>query len=157
MATPTVLEAEFVLKWRLGARTGILIHTTAQRFKSKIEALHDDLRLDLKTPLGMLMMGMSRPKLPDGSYNFGPDAGARVRIAVSGDDAAEAMAEMTDLFTCGERVVQCRNTDCISSAILLDYNRKAIAYSCSNCHVWFVDRDSGQAQLRFSSRPKALF
>ena len=153
---PTVLEAEFVLKWRLGVRTGMLIFTTAQRFQSKIEFLQDGLRIDAKSPIGFMMIGMSRPKLPDGSWNFGPDAGASVRLAVSGDDAATAMAEFTDLFTCGETVVQCRNTDCISSAILIDYNLKAIIYSCSNCHIWFVERDSGQTQLRFFSRPKAL-
>ncbi len=34
MATPTVLEAEFLLKWRLGVRSAMLIHAAALRFKS---------------------------------------------------------------------------------------------------------------------------
>jgi phosphotransferase system HPr-like phosphotransfer protein len=157
MATPTVLEAEFVLKWRLGARSGMLISSTAQRFQSKVELLQDGLRLDAKKPICVMLIGQVRPKLPDGSWNFGPDAGELVRLAVTGADAVEAMAELTDLFTCGEKVVQCRNTDCISSAILLDYDDQRIIYSCSNCHIWIVDRDSGRVQLRFLTRPKALF
>lgn len=156
MATPTVLEAEFVLKWRLGARSMVLIQETAKRFQSKVEVLRDGRRFDVKAPLGMIMMGESRAKLPDGSYNFGPDAGAPLRFAVSGPDAAEAMAELTELFTCGETVTQCRNTDCISSPILLQYTDDTIVYSCSNCHVWFVDRASGQVQVRFLSRPKSI-
>jgi phosphotransferase system HPr-like phosphotransfer protein len=149
--TETELVAEFTLKWRLGVRSGMLLHSTAKRFKAKIEV-----RLDLKNPIGFMLMGRIRPRLPDGSYNFGPDAGAAVRLAVSGEDAAEAMAEFTELFTVGETVVQCRNSDCLSSAILLEYSPSQIIYSCSNCHIWFVDRDSGRTQLRFFSKPKAL-
>lgn len=139
---PSVLEAEFQLKWRVGARTAFLIAHTARRFRSKIQLTHESLRIDAKNIIGVCLLGPVRDKLPDGSYNFGPDAGASIRLTIEGPDADAAMNELADLFTCGERVIQCRNSDCISSAILTGYDRYRIFYSCSNFHMWAVRRAS---------------
>lgn len=144
MTAPDILEESFVLKWRFGVRAAMLVAEEARRFQSKIALEHDGRRYDAKDNMSMMMVGTRRPKLPDGSYNFGPDAGARMRVFVSGPDARAAMTELRELFTCGETVIQCRNTDCISSAILIGYSRTGIIYSCSNNHIWFVHRETGK-------------
>ena len=143
MHPPVKEELDFELNWRIGARTAALIFITAQRFSSTISLTSGGITVDAKNSLGMLLLGPHRPKLPDGSYNFGPDAGTRFTLAVEGPDANVAFAEMAELFTCGERLVQCRNTDCISNAILTSYDKSSIHYSCSKFHMWSVDRVSG--------------
>lgn len=140
---PSILD--FELKWRVGARTNLLIFKTAERFASSITLTGGGQTVNAKNILEMMLLGENRPKLPDGSSNFGPDAGTRFRLTVEGPDADAAFAALSDLFTCGERVVQCRNSDCISSAILVDLSPTGIMYSCSNAHLWIVDRGTGHA------------
>ena len=134
---------DFELKWRIGVRTDILIADTARRFSSKITLTRGGLTANAKCIVSVMLIGEARPKLPDGSHNFGPDAGERLRLTVEGPDMPAAFAAMADLFTCGERVVQCRNSDCISSTILIDFSSCAIYYSCSKYHMWAVDRKTG--------------
>ena len=145
--TGNVIESEFELKWRLGVRSAMLISEVARRFASSIVFLQDGLRLNAKSCMHIVLLGTHRPKLPDGSYNFGPDAGARLKMVISGPDAVQATKAFEELFAVGERTVQCRNTDCISSAILIGYGEKRIFYSCSNVHCWSVLRDSGLVEL----------
>lgn len=147
MLAPPPIEAEFELKWRIGARTATLICHIAGNFMSAVKLKHADVWVNAKDMLGVLLLGEIRPKLPDGSYNFGPDAGALIKITVTGPDATNAAKALEELFTVGERTIQCRNTDCISSAILTGYDRHRIYYSCSNMHLWSVLRDSGVVEL----------
>ena len=152
---------DFELKWRVGARTAALIFITARRFTSKITLTCDGLRVDAKSALGVMLLGgpNPHPKLPDGSWNLGPFAGTRFQLSVEGPDRTAAFAAMADLFTCGERVVQCRNSDCLSSAILLGVSPRTIEYACSRGHWWYVDRKTGLSpappfpQHRFNERP----
>lgn len=136
---PRIVE-DFTLNWRIGLRTAALINRTAGRFESKVSLAHNAFRVDAKSRTGVLTLGPYRPRLLDGSWHFGPDAGARVRVIVEGPDAAEAYLELKELFTCGSRVVSCRNTDCYSTAILTDYDRDTVEYSCSNFHAWTFER-----------------
>ena len=157
--SPAVLD--FELKWRVGARTSALIFLTARRFVSKITLTCDGLTVDAKSSIGVMILGgpNPNPKLPDGSWNLGPFAGTRFQLAVEGPDMPAAFAEMADLFTCGERVVQCRNSDCISSAILVSFNPRSIEYACSRFHWWAVNRKTGLSfappfpKTRFNGRP----
>lgn len=141
-AAPQPLEAEFVLKWRVGMRSALLISNTALRFQSSIEVLDDSMgvRLDAKQVMMLGIWGGGRPKLHDGSYNHGPDAGERVHLFISGPDARQALAAMRELFTCGETVVSCPHLECFSSAILTDFDADLIWYSCSKLHYWSAPR-----------------
>ena len=149
-SSPSVLD--FELKWRLGARALILIYMTARRFTSAITLTLDGKTVDAKDHFALMCMGPHRPKLPDGTYNFGPDAGTPFRLAVEGPDASAAFAAMSDLFTCGERVVSCRNSDCLSTAILIDFDPYHIIYACSGPHMWVVNRTTGKTPA-----PKVVF
>lgn len=133
----------------MAARTGALIFLTAQRFISKITLTTGTQSVDAKSPIGVLSLGQHRPKLPDGSYNFGPDAGTPMTLSVEGPDAAAAFETMADLFTCGERVVQCRGDACLSTAILLSVNPGWVEYGCSNGHSWAVNRKTGKPSATF--------
>src|SRR5262245_33697328 len=122
MGAPILVEAEFELKWRMGVRGALLVNQIASRFESSIKVKNAELWLNTKEIMEILMLGEWRPKLPDGSYNFGPDAGAKIQMRIEGPDALRAAQAMEELFGVGERTVQCRNSDCISSAILIAYD-----------------------------------
>lgn len=146
MPTTTYFVLEFDLKWRLGARSAAYLWHVANRFQSRSVLTEVGGRsADLKTVMQIMLLGPYRPKLPDGSYNFGPDAGARMTLRVDGPDAKAAFDALSDLFTAGEKIVQCRNSDCISSAILLEVDRSSIMYACSNGHSWVVNRATGRS------------
>jgi phosphotransferase system HPr-like phosphotransfer protein len=157
MNADTSLEAEFVLKWRFGLRTAMLIVERARRFRSNILLCYDGFIADAKDHLAMAILGDKRPSLPDGSYDFGPDAGARMRLTVAGDDAAQAMDEFTVLFTAGETVLKCPRPGCPSTPIMIDYSRGGAMYACSNraeLHMWHAPaRACSSAHSRASPRP----
>lgn len=54
--------------------------------------------------------------------------------------ANDALAEFTDLFTCGPVMRRCTHLSCPSTPILLGYTKDVIQYGCSYWHYWEIER-----------------
>ena len=90
----------------------------------------------------LLVAISSKSVAPDGRY---PDEGTRFKLSVEGPDSAAAFLAMADLLTCGgEGMVKCPYSGCISSVILISFDRKEIGYGCSK-GTWTVSRATGKS------------
>lgn len=138
------LSREYHLKWRMGVLAGLAVCQLANKFKSKIRLKHNGRSANAKNVMSLSGLDPSHERFPDGTWNFGPFLGAHVAVTVFGTDAEEAMDALDDLFTCGDRVAHCRNTDCLSTPMLIDFDPQSITYACSMKHEWTVSRATGR-------------
>ena len=100
--------------------------------------------MSAKDMMGILLLVAisSKSVAPDGRY---PDEGTRFKLSVEGPDSAAAFLAMADLLTCGgEGMVKCPYSGCISSVILISFDRKEIGYGCSK-GTWTVSRATGKS------------
>ena len=91
-----MIEREFVLRWRLGARASISVASRAKGFQSKIKACHGGLVVDAKEMLGLMLLGPNE-RGADGNYP-GPLPGTTIKITVDGPDEKQAMESMAQLL-----------------------------------------------------------
>jgi phosphotransferase system HPr-like phosphotransfer protein len=147
MIETSSVHREFVLKWRFGLRTAMLVHRVASRYASSIELTFGRQRVDAKDLISLACFGPVGPKLADGTPNSGPYLGEVLGVSVSGSDADAAVAAMTDLFTAGADAPRCLQADCRSTPILIGLDARALEYSCSKLHMWAVERATGRVLL----------
>ena len=74
-------------KLGLHARPAVMLVKRASQFKSDIKLLKDEMEIDGKSILGVLMLAAEK--------------GSQIIIKVSGEDEEEALAELVKLFNSG--------------------------------------------------------
>lgn len=81
-----MIEAELKIENMLGlhARAAAKVVSVASRYSAQIRVLKDGREVDAKSIMALLMLGAAR--------------GSSLRVQVQGDDEADAMAELADLF-----------------------------------------------------------
>ena len=81
-----MIEKTLVIKNRLGlhARPAALFAQTASRFQSSVKVCKDDLDVNGKSVMGLMMLAA--------------DQGSKLRLQVEGNDEAQALAELEKLF-----------------------------------------------------------
>ncbi len=81
-----MLEAELHITNLLGlhARAAAKVVSVASRYSARIRILKDGREVDAKSIMALLMLGAA--------------CGSSLLVKVEGDDEADAMAELTDLF-----------------------------------------------------------
>lgn len=141
------VRREFVLKWRFGLRTAMLVHRVASRYASSVELNCGRQRVDAKDLISLACFGPVGPKLADGTPNNGPYLGEVLGVSASGPDADAAVAALTDLFTAGGDAPRCLHADCRSTPVLIGLDAHALEYSCSKLHMWAVERATGRVLL----------
>jgi phosphotransferase system HPr-like phosphotransfer protein len=140
------IEREFETKWRIGARTAIIIVRLASRFSSDISVSDGEDTINAKSIMGLMMLQSyaDRPKTKEelmrNFWSQGLKAGSHIRVTIRGPDAIAAMEVLSKLFSLGARVDHCVDSECPSTAILIGYTTDAINYACSKGHTWEVSR-----------------
>jgi len=81
-----MLEKTFIVKNRLGlhARPAALLAQTASRFQSSVKIFKDDLEVNGKSVMGLMMLAAEQ--------------GSQLRVLVEGSDEKQALSEIEDLF-----------------------------------------------------------
>ncbi len=136
MIEPLVRSAAFVLKWRFGLRSAVLIHRRAATFASSVELSWNGRRADAKNLIDLVCL-CSAPVL-------GPLPGDRLDFSASGPDAEDALAALADLFAFGARVDRCPRPGCPCVPSLSDLDAARAEYACARLHLWTVDRRTGK-------------
>jgi phosphotransferase system HPr-like phosphotransfer protein len=144
---------EFELRWRMGIRTCWLIVRVAGHYTADLRMTCRGIEVDPKDVLGLLALSRlddlerdesaapAAPPIPgDPGTDLGLPAGTRIGLRASGADAAEALAALDELLTCGPRFESCVRPDCPSSPLLVGYTDERIFYACSHDHEWDIER-----------------
>ena len=147
--TPPI-EKEFETKWRIDARTAVLIVRLTSRFRSEISLSAGEYTVNAKSIMGVMML-QSAADSENTSYatlrDAGLKAGSRIRVTAQGPDAASAMDALSELFSCGAWIDLCIEPGCPSPPMLTGYTPDIIHYACSKMHVWTVSRgDASKVQ-----------
>jgi phosphotransferase system HPr (HPr) family protein len=154
--TPPI-EKEFETKWRIGARTAVLIVRLTSRFRSEISLSAGEDTVNAKSTLDVMML---QSAADSENTRHGPStaafaslrdaglkAGSRIRVTARGPDAAAAMDALSELFSCGARIDLCIEPGCPSPPMLTGYTPDIIHYACSKMHAWTVSRsDASKVQ-----------
>jgi phosphocarrier protein len=84
-----MLEQEFTIINKLGlhARASALLVKTAIRFNSDIKVLREDVEVNGKSIMGIMMLAAAK--------------GSAIKLKIKGDDEAEAMSSLGDLIKNG--------------------------------------------------------
>jgi phosphocarrier protein HPr len=84
-----MLEQEFTIINKLGlhARASALLVKTAIRFNSDIKVLREDVEVNGKSIMGIMMLAAAK--------------GSVIKLKIKGDDEAEAMSSLGDLIKNG--------------------------------------------------------
>ncbi|MFC1707318.1 HPr family phosphocarrier protein [Planctomycetota bacterium] len=140
---------EFVLNWRLGARTATLLAEIAARFDATIEASHGGRAADAKSIFALLALGsevdeQGRLIPPERDAELGLTAGATIQLTADGPDAAAAVEELGGVLSSGPRVDRCQHPGCTSLPVLAHLTEESITYGCFNGHAWEVSREASQ-------------
>jgi phosphotransferase system HPr (HPr) family protein len=155
--TPPI-EKEFETKWRIGARTAVLIVRLTSRFRSEISLSAGEDTVNAKEMLDVMMLQSEADRENTFSHSTyratyaqlrdaGLKAGSRIRVTARGPDAAAAMDALSELFSCGARIDLCIEPGCPSPPILTGYTPDIIGYACSIGHAWTVSRsDASKVQ-----------
>ena len=144
------IEKEFETKWRIGARTAVLIVRLTSRFRSEISLSAGEDTVNAKSTVDVVML-QSEADSENTSYatlrDAGLQAGSRIKVTARGPDAAAAMDALSELFSCGARIDLCIEPGCPSPPMLTGYTPDIIHYACSKMHVWTVSRsDASKVQ-----------
>lgn len=134
MIEPTILSREFVLKWRFGLRTAMLVHRTAARYSASIELRWNRERADAKNLISLACLRAAAV----------PDLSQRLTISASGVDAEAALTALAGLFGFGEPAARCVHPECAAAPILSDLDERRAEYSCAQLHLWTVERAGGK-------------
>lgn len=121
------MDHEFILNWRVGARTAACIVNVAGRFASTVELSSKGFRTNAKSIMGIMLLGDLAAR-------------SRVRLFVQGPDAPAAMMKLRELFTIGFPQERCPYNGCPSTPILIFYTEETIFYGCSKWHEWEIAR-----------------
>ena len=130
------LSVEFVLKWRFGLRSAVLVHARAASRASSVELSLNGRRADAKNLIAMVGLSTAR--------GGAPQPGDRLTVSVSGPDAEAALASLAEVFTFGARVEACPHAGCPSLPSLSALTAHSAEYACAELHLWTVERESGK-------------
>lgn len=126
---PTSLEWKFELKWRMGARTAIVIMERAKLYQAKVFLTCEGLRMPLRGIMDVMLIG-----------NFAAAGDGRMGLTVRGPEAMAAFMDFVDFFGAGAAQTRCPTSGCDSSPCLVECGRGGMIYSCMKFHSYRVPR-----------------
>lgn len=136
------METEFELNWRVGKGTAAFIAKIALKFASTITLTAKGIAANTKDPTDIMRLGPPDSKINGRFIGAGLRAGSKVRLAVRGPDAPEALKEFWQLFHAGPRFDRCPHQRCPDTPMLVDCTPTLIQYNCtwSGSHDWQIAR-----------------